>query len=725
MSQGAHHLYEFGPFRLDTAEQRLSRDGTPVPLTPIAFELLLALVERNGHLVGKDELIQAVWPDRIVEESNLTNNIYELRKILGQTEDGRGHIETVPKRGYRFAAQVRESSADTPETQERTIPPVVAEEHEVVRVESGTKERRLKFSALSAAILVGAAAVYGSFAFLARASNDEKTVSGMPFEEMDIARVTTSGNVTHAAVSSDGKYVASVVKDASGNSIWVKHVDSPSNVRVAGPAITEFVSVTFAPDDKNVYYVALDHDKGEPTLVRIPALGGVADTVATNVFPIGFSPDGRQFAFIRMRREESTLVLADADGSNQRVLATLRKPDLFELEWNAPAWSPDGKTVAAPVRLNDQRGGYGTVLGVGVEDGATAALTTQRWSYVAQPVFLPDGTGLLVSASEQSGSPLQVWHVRIRDGLATRVTQDLNNYRDLSLTRDASRLVAVQANAVSSIFVSPPGEMNSASQVRSETGSLSAVAWTPDGRLVFSSRAGGNGADIWVANADGSDAKQLTVGARIGQGVTVTPDGRYIVFSSEATDRFHLWRVDSDGGNLRQLTNGTGEFFPHVTPDGRWIVYQSELTIDPRLWKVPIDGGTPVQVTATRGAKPAVSPDGKAVAYTYLDIELNPMRWGIGVTSTDGRGQLNRFDFPPTVIHRYVRWSPDGKSIAFVNTTDGSSDIWLQPLDGRPPHRLTTFKAEQIVAFDWSRDARSLAVVRRVETSDAVRIQSR
>jgi Tol biopolymer transport system component len=80
--------------------------------------------------------------------------------------------------------------------------------------------------------------------------------------------------------------------------------------------------------------------------------------------------------------------------------------------------------------------------------------------------------------------------------------------------------------------------------------------------------------------------------------------------------------------------------------------------------------------------------------------------------------------FPPTVTQRVVRWSPDGQSIAFVNSPGGLSDIWLQPLDGSPPRPQTAFKAEQILAFDWSHDGRSLAVVRGVETSEVVLIRN-
>jgi TolB-like protein/DNA-binding winged helix-turn-helix (wHTH) protein/Flp pilus assembly protein TadD len=128
MSTRSQHLYEFGPYRLNTAEQLLLRNGEPVPLTPKAFETLVALVERSGHLVEKDELMKEVWSDAFVEESNLTNNVYALRKMLGAGEKGRSYIETVPKRGYRFTAPVKELSAGTLVVEKRTLTRIVTEE---------------------------------------------------------------------------------------------------------------------------------------------------------------------------------------------------------------------------------------------------------------------------------------------------------------------------------------------------------------------------------------------------------------------------------------------------------------------------------------------------------------------------------------------------------------------------------------------------------------------
>jgi len=101
-------LYEFGTFRLDVAERLLFRNEEPVPLTPKAFDLLAVLVQRSGRLIEKEELLREVWSDSFVEESNLSNNIHVLRKVLGGGAKDHTFIETVPRHGYRFVADVRE-----------------------------------------------------------------------------------------------------------------------------------------------------------------------------------------------------------------------------------------------------------------------------------------------------------------------------------------------------------------------------------------------------------------------------------------------------------------------------------------------------------------------------------------------------------------------------------------------------------------------------------------
>jgi DNA-binding winged helix-turn-helix (wHTH) protein/TolB-like protein len=107
-------FYEFGPFRVDTVNHVLLRDGEPLPLKPKVFDTLLVLVESRGRVLDKDELMRRLWPDTVVEEANLTQNIYLLRKALGEESHGGAYIETMPKRGYQFVASVRVLEAGSP-----------------------------------------------------------------------------------------------------------------------------------------------------------------------------------------------------------------------------------------------------------------------------------------------------------------------------------------------------------------------------------------------------------------------------------------------------------------------------------------------------------------------------------------------------------------------------------------------------------------------------------
>jgi DNA-binding winged helix-turn-helix (wHTH) protein/TolB-like protein/Flp pilus assembly protein TadD len=132
MSRQARYLYEFGPFRLEETERLLLREGRPVPLPPKVFETLLLLVQRSGHVVEKDEIMKVIWHDSFVEEANLTQNVFTLRKALGEDKNGNVYIETVPKRGYRFVANVREVGGEDadPEIERPTATQIITEEDE-------------------------------------------------------------------------------------------------------------------------------------------------------------------------------------------------------------------------------------------------------------------------------------------------------------------------------------------------------------------------------------------------------------------------------------------------------------------------------------------------------------------------------------------------------------------------------------------------------------------
>ena len=742
MREQNHFIYEFGPFHLDATRRVLLKEGKPLKLFPKEFDTLLALVEHNGEVLNKDDLMRQVWQDAIVEESNLTTNISHLRKLLGENRGSHEYIVTVPGRGYRFVAGVK-LAVDEVIVRDRTS--VTIEEEEVESVLPAVTTRRHSYRLPSTKFLIAAAAVVLAIAGfgLYRLTRPDrvKSSAAVPFGEINFTRLTNSGRATLAAMSPDGRYIVHVSKDAQGESLWLKQVLTQSNVQIAPPAAISYWGLTFSPDGEYIYCVTAESNKGDTTLSMIPVLGGAPRRLPVGPHgPVSFSPDGNRFAFIEGRRDVFHLYVADKYGGQPRVIASRKAPEKFIDIAVGPAWSPDGNEIACAVRKYDADGHFDSVVAILLKDGSERPLTSQRWSAVGQLAWLPEDTGLIMSARESPSTPFQIWQLSVSGGDIRRVTNDLNDYRGISYNAAASSLLAVQTNITSGVWMMRSVDLTneriarasstksqvafaegSAVQIASETGGLYDMAWTPDGRIVYVSHAA-NGSSVWVWDRNGTSPRQLTVDTRNTHGLAVSPDGRYLVLSSDRGGTFNLWRVEMSGGEMVQLTNGE-DVSPRFWPDGRWVVFQRGFPTGARIWRVPLGGGEAAPLTQTRAQKPDVSPDGKLIAYHTLDSELEGSQWMFGVMSFDGGPMINKFSFPATVVDRMVRWVPGGWGLSYIDTSAGVSNLWVQPISGEQPWQLSNFKSERIHSFEWSPDGRWLAIVRGSETSDVVLIQ--
>ena len=579
--------------------------------------------------------------------------------------------------------------------------------------------RRNKTAAfvLLAALVVAA----GGAALLVRRLNSRPAE---PFAKMSIGKLTNTGHVSQAAISPDGKYAATIVGGAGQQSLWLRHITTGSDKEIV-PAINggDFAGVNFSPDGDYIYYARWE--SAANVLHRVPVLGGADVTLLREVDgPLSFSPDGRQFTFVRgdPPRGLDIIVVANTDGTGERELVQHKSLDLYPGKVSgpvAPAWSPDGSLIAYGLRSNVEGQSVWDVQTARVSDGAQTAVTSRRWKYFAGLAWMPDGAGLVVTAAEVYGGPRQLWHVSYPSGAARRITNDSNNYRAPSLTRDGTSILTVQIDQPTYVWVAAGGDAARAEQVTTEKGDGElGLSWMPSGHVVYTSTASGS-RDLWSLDPATGEKRQLTNTRPPKFRPWATADGRYVVYAVGGGGVTHIWRMDADGGNPRQLTNGANEQSPASTPDGAWVVYtESEGGIQ-NLWKVPIDGGAPVRLTEPSTSSGVVSPDGRLLACVYIIKGAGAPKWVVATLPFEGGTPKELFT--PLFLQR-VHWAPDGRAILYIETKAGVSNIWSHPLDGTPPKRLTDFKSEEIFDFDISRGG-DLVCSRGVVLSDAVIIK--
>ena len=586
-------------------------------------------------------------------------------------------------------------------------------------VDEATKEKMWIGGLVLGVVIIGALC-FGLYKLF----NQPKT-----FGPIKMSALTTGGRINgedingQLSISPDGKYVVFAANDSKQQaSLWLRQISTNSLVRIVPAENGHYLGTTFSPDGELIYYVAkLERNKFVPTLYRIPVLGGAPVKVMDNVFgAIGFSKDGKQFAFVRRNQQDMVLMLANTDGSGQpRTIAVQKPPNGFSI-WG-PSWSPDGQRIACG--LFNGTPGYSTVVEVSVDGGEPKPISSEKWGSVGRLVWLADGSGLIMTAQpELSSAGTQIWFLPYPNGQARRITNDLSAYGDvsLSLTADSSTIATIQQVTASGIWITEPNQDERQARLAVKTNLPESVVWTPDGKIVYASRTGENW-DIWMANRDGSDSKQLTSDVFVDQQPSVSPDGRYIAFQSNRSGGRNIWRMDADGTNLKQLTeNATEDAAPVCSPDGRFVVFMSDRSGKQAIWKVGIDGGPPVQLTDRVSQLPSISPDGKLIAYFYTDDQANQPK--LAMIPFEGGEPVKTLDLPSSVQPIAFAWMPDGRSVAYLDNASGILNVWSQAIDSSARKQLTNFKSEFVINFAISPEE-EIAAYRVSVTRDIVLIK--
>jgi len=555
--------------------------------------------------------------------------------------------------------------------------------------------------------------------------SDTTSPSGLDLQSIGVTRLTRTGTATMAVISADGRYVVHAVDDAGLRSLWVRQVATSSNVRISEPADASFAGLSFSPDGDYVYYTIYPGRSGPGTLYQIGALGGTPRKVLDDIDSSAiFSPDGSHLAFFRgdPAGGKIHLVIADHDGANQRILKTRISPEVYEMD--ALAWSPNGKTIVASAGSFADTILNRALFTIDVADGSERRLTAETWRSVGGIAWM-NSERLAIAAVQKSSSQnsSQLWQISMPEGTASRITNDLSHYDGVSLTADSSRLVTVLHDRKVAIWVDDKKVIDAAQLYigTRDVSGVGSVDWMPDGRVVYSSLASGN-PDIWICEADGSNARQLTHHPDSDGFPVAAPDGSYILFvSTRNENRPHLFRMEIDGGNPTQLTHGGGEVMPCLSRDGKLLFYMN--LENRKVMRMALPDGPTADLKIPSPATPqSVSPDNKQLLSVYWNHHQSPAQ-RLGIFPLDGGPILRQVGLDVVDVRPRVQWSPDGRSFTHIVTRAGVSNLWNLPAQGGDPRQLTDFKDSRIFAFRWSPDGKRLAMVRGAATSDVVLIQ--
>jgi eukaryotic-like serine/threonine-protein kinase len=558
------------------------------------------------------------------------------------------------------------------------------------------------------------------------------------FEQMAISQLTTSGDVGPAAISPDGKWLAYVV-NGTQESVWIRQMATGSAVQVAPPSAATYDngSLTFSRDG-NYLYGVVQPKGGQRILEQMPSVGGPPRTILSDLdSPIGISPDGSQIAFVRDSSEAGTssLMVANADGSNVRALAAVHNPTSFESVSSGgggPAWSPDGRRIAVGL-LPSNFFSSAVVETIDAQNGKQTRLGNTDWNSLFQISWLPDGSGIITEGSiaqDPVGHNSQVWEISYPSGALRKITNDLNFYVDSSITADGSKLVTIQAGFGSALWLISGNVANLATAEAHEIPQNSGpsqgylgAAWTPKGDVIYGYYTSGQ---IGLGKISASTGESESVSASLAGAAGPSSCGGtgYFVFMTKQG----LMRADDNGGNLTQLTSDRGDIFPSCSPDGKTVFYDHVANGQTRLWRVGTDGKNAMQVTDKSYVEPAISPDGKRVA--VIDWVDTPHLMVNILDASNGAVQSSYRIYQSQSMSQgqnRIAWTPDGRGVIYIVTdsVSNTSNLWEQPVGTAgstpaPAKQITNFNSLEIWSMTFSPDGKQLLLARGRSLADAV-----
>jgi Tol biopolymer transport system component/DNA-binding winged helix-turn-helix (wHTH) protein len=515
-------FYEFASFRLDVNQGRLMSGGSTIALTPKEFDLLLFLIENAGRVVGKDELLDAVWKDTFVEEGTLTRNISWLRKKLAAHSDSDTQIiETLPKRGYRFVPEIIQGE-ESLVIEEQTVQRIQIEEiiefeplidaSAIIETQIGgnsaanykalpaapPKRRLSPIWGFSVLLLVSAFIFFSYKTYFSQKQTQVLLTSKIvPFSGLP-------GRENSPAFSPNGKQLVFTWDggtEGKNSDVYVKLIDAGEPVRLTDSE-TEEINPVFSPDGKSVAFVRIFPTHNE--IILMPALGGAERKIyeKASYASVSFSPDSKLLAFaeLDLSNNEAGIYTINLETGEKIKLTTPENPAVD----HTPRFSPDGKSLAFIRYFNSFRREIFVVPAMGGEPRQITSDNVRIYGLT----WNADNRSLFFT-SFRGNDQLNLWLVSTDGGESQLIPTGSKNLQELAISPDGKTIAFVEETSDENIWEIAPGQ--------------------PVRPLVRSTRA--------------DHSQQFS------------PDGAKIVFASDRTGNYEIWISDADGNNQRQLTN--------------------------------------------------------------------------------------------------------------------------------------------------------------------------
>jgi Tol biopolymer transport system component/DNA-binding winged helix-turn-helix (wHTH) protein len=718
LSEKDARLYRFDDITVDPADFLVTKAGRRIKLTPRAFEVLSYLVKNHGRTIEKQELFENIWRENFVSDNALTRVIREIRQAIGDEAAAPRYIETVPKRGYRFIAEVEITENKNFEKAVDETANGRPEKFPAADAGSGRPEKarpRWPVPAFAAGVFLLAAFV------LFRQFWSAPPAPDFPSQVAFTTQLTNwSGLDNFPAISPDGNLIA-YSSDRSGSfEIYVKQLaPGAKEIRLTSDG-GQNLQPAFSPDGRFIAF----YSKTRGGIWIVPSSGGTAKRLTDFGSHPAFSPDGGQIAFqsdgltdlgvnARTLPPSVLWIVSSAGGEQPRQLTRLGSPPGGH---GAPAFSPDGKRVA----FNAADMNSVSIWSVEVESGRVQRIIARS----SDPVYAPDGRSIYYTGWNG------LWQIPVSpesgevSGEARQIADDgPAHIRHPGISADGKKLVYEMLMSESALFETAFGEnaAEPAALLRNTSSRNTFPVFSPDGRQIayISGRPGAH-SELWLMKADGKDAAAtagiLTSPSWLPDGRSVagisregetarlvsldltggnektlftfngevqyarlSPDGRQVAFNSKEDGPINVWIGDLESGAARQLTFD-GEFagFPVWSPDGKWIALQLKRGDDTHIALLPSAGGEMTRLTGERGQSwiHSFSPDGENIVFAGQRDDV----WNIYSINrlTGEKKKLTNFNRLNSYV-RYPTWSPLGDKIVF-EYAETTGNIWLTEL---------------------------------------------